>query len=81
MALAAKKKEEAKKAEEGNAPAKKKEPEFDPNADLSKMSLPEQLAWNKMKMALNQKVKEEKIKKEKEEKEKQELEASQLQQS
>lgn len=49
---------EKKKAAEG--PVKPKEDVFDPKADLSKMSLPEQLAWNKKKMAANQKIKDEK---------------------
>ena len=48
MAWKQKQKEKAAAA----APPKPKEPEFDPNADLSKMSLPEQLKWNMMKMKL-----------------------------
>jgi len=46
MADKAKQKAAAPKAAEP-----KKDGEFDPNADLSKMSLPEQLQWNKKKMA------------------------------
>lgn len=30
---------------------------FDPNADIAKMSLPQQLQWNKLKMAEKQKAK------------------------
>ena len=54
MAYLAKKKEEEAKA----TPTETK-PDFDPNADPSKMSLPEQLAWNKKKIEYNNKKKEE----------------------
>ena len=50
-----KKKEEAAK----NATPSEAKPDFDPNADPSKMSLPEQLAWNKKKIEYNNKKKEE----------------------
>ena len=56
MALNAKKREEAKAAAGGND--KPKEDDFDPKADLSKMSLQEQLAWNKKRMAAKQAEKE-----------------------
>lgn len=47
-----------KKAEEaagGGGGEKKGEDDFDPNADITKMSLPEQLQWNKKKMEWNAK--------------------------
>ena len=57
----AKQKELAKAKEAGGGGDNKNDEfaDFDPNADLSKMSLPEQLQWNKKRMAYVAKQKEE----------------------
>jgi len=52
MAIRQKEKEAKAAEDKKNEPAEPKEKVFDPNADLKKMSFPEQLAWNKIKMAL-----------------------------